>query len=726
MTSQPTLTPTKPKVIYQRRKQVTTPRADAALNANVAASVQAGTLGQPVLSYGGRGGGRFDAFLLGYQDNRLPISPWWSEVRDRELRRYVRESVIVSGLAYSRANQVQNLEWDIVVNDKTLEPYVDHYVEMFQQAQFQEGWRTFINNWVLDYHTQDNGAFIELIGAPSWEFQQPYQDEFGNKFIATSPLGGVEAWDTPAVAAAKTKAAIQGIAHLDAGCAWRTANPEFPVVYRNAYKGYFVLLHRSRVVAASQFRQASELSRGIGYCAASRGLQAAEMLQAMHDYNYEKLTGASPAIGLLKGVPMQAVKQAIQDNAIEMDNKGLVRWRGAALIQGDSIPGIDPDIKIIDIKDTPDGFDHETEFTLNLYLLSVAWGTDLRDMGWSKGSQGSTKADAEVQDAKSSGRGREDAIGALEEKFNTRILPKGLEFKFKIKDDLEDHRKAEIQRMRAEARSIRITSGELSAAEAREIAAQEGDLPSEFMVTQTVVPGQGNLSDDPLSPVDQPGMQQAAPTVVLATPSQTLANEGQKSLDTYVRLLTSIIDQYRKGHISKAQFKTQMRGVITKQFALAWAAGAKEVGESPYTPEGQAELVRLIDEEYQYVQQFADAVAQIKAFGEKVTLKDIRNRIKIWANQFNRIKNRALMFLGGDKRLIWLFGDTVHCMDCFLLDEHVMTAREWAKKNVQPQDRQLECGGWNCKCKLQVTEKPLSRKPFPLDMKPLAGVEEVL
>lgn len=670
------------------------------LNNIIAESVQSGTLSQ-VPSYGAYN--RFDTFLLGYNDNRMPLSGWWSPLRDMELRRYVRGSVILSGISESRVAQLKNTSWVIEATNKDLEPLIPHYTELLNNAQFEEGWREFINNWTQDYYQQDNGAFVELIGPPYWGHLKPVVDQFGNQFIATPPLGGDDPFATIAQDRLRAKANIEGIAHLDAASCWRTGNPDYPVVYRSQYKGYYVILHRSRVVAKSNFRQAGELSRGIGFCAVSRSFQAAEMLQATSDYQYEKITGAGATIGLVKGIPIEAIRQAIQDNALELDNKGLVRWKGAAMVPTDFMgDGLDPDIRMIDVKSQPDGFNRDNEFTLNLYMIANAWGTDLRDLGYSRGITGSTRADADTQDAKLAGRGREDAMGAITDIFNRRVLPRGLEFRFDMKDDLEAHRKAEIQKLRAEARSIRILSGELTVPESREIAAREGDLPSEFLASRTVVEGMGNEGPQDESPVD------TMADAVQPTPDNE-AFGGAKSINTYQQALIRLVREYRNGALNKADFKRDMKALINHQFTLGWLAGAREIGVDG--ADGQNHLDALVDDEYQYIQQFADAVQATKA----ITIEDIRRRVGLWANQFLRIKNRAMLLLGGDKRLVWKLGQTEsHCQSCLALNGHIATAKEWAKANIQPQDRQLECGGWNCDCAFQPTTDALTRGPIPM------------
>jgi hypothetical protein len=49
----------------------------------------------------------------------------------------------------------------------------------------------------------------------------------------------------------------------------------------------------------------------------------------------------------------------------------------------------------------------------------------------------------------------------------------------------------------------------------------------------------------------------------------------------------------------------------------------------------------------------------------------------------------------------------------------VRLASEWARLNIQPQDRQLECGGWNCLCQFKETNLPITNRPLP----PIANKE---
>lgn len=50
---------------------------------------------------------------------------------------------------------------------------------------------------------------------------------------------------------------------------------------------------------------------------------------------------------------------------------------------------------------------------------------------------------------------------------------------------------------------------------------------------------------------------------------------------------------------------------------------------------------------------------------------------------------------------MWQLGATErHCKDCLHLNGQIHTAEEWKAAGIQPQSPDLECGGWNCDCRL--------------------------
>lgn len=83
-------------------------------------------------------------------------------------------------------------------------------------------------------------------------------------------------------------------------------------------------------------------------------------------------------------------------------------------------------------------------------------------------------------------------------------------------------------------------------------------------------------------------------------------------------------------------------------------------------------------------------------------------RLNLWVNHaigaFNRgIIEREPIPGEVEPRYIWRLGATErHCRDCAYLDGQIKTASEWAAAGIAPQSPDLECGGWNCDCRLEL------------------------
>lgn len=84
------------------------------------------------------------------------------------------------------------------------------------------------------------------------------------------------------------------------------------------------------------------------------------------------------------------------------------------------------------------------------------------------------------------------------------------------------------------------------------------------------------------------------------------------------------------------------------------------------------------------------------------------SRLGLWVNKgiaaFNRgIVEREPIPGEIEPRYMWVLGNTErHCSDCLSLNGQIKTASEWATAGIEPQSPDLECGGWNCDCRLEL------------------------
>lgn len=91
---------------------------------------------------------------------------------------------------------------------------------------------------------------------------------------------------------------------------------------------------------------------------------------------------------------------------------------------------------------------------------------------------------------------------------------------------------------------------------------------------------------------------------------------------------------------------------------------------------------------------------------EVAALSVLVNRIaQLWTRSYDGAVSKGQTYAPDDPTYVWRLGATEkHCRDCLNLDGQVHTASEWRAAGIQPQSPDLECGGWNCDCRLESTE----------------------
>jgi hypothetical protein len=195
------------------------------------------------------------------------------------------------------------------------------------------------------------------------------------------------------------------------------------------------------------------------------------------------------------------------------------------------------------------------------------------------------------------------------------------------------------------------------------------------------------------------------------------ALEVLKSIDTYDRQLWKYaLDLYRGG--DPGVFITDFVNAISNQLTRAWNAGALEMGVSPkdMTDDDREELRAIINSEYEHILDLGTAITAAQQDTIQEFRDTFRPRIELWVSRYTDVKNQAKIYFGGKTRLIWVEGDTKEkCPTCLALNGIVAFAQEWEMSGVRPQSPPndiLVCGGWNCSCTLQVTDK--RRSPLAL------------
>lgn len=676
--------------------------------------------------------GGMDFFWL-FGEKADPLPPWWTPARDVALRRYSRQGLVAS-ILYSRITEIKNLRWTLDSdNDDPQE--LDKYYELLNGVQFGDGFRTLIELYVKDRHTQDNGGFIELIGpGDAVRLNVPYWTSDGE--------GGQREYDAEVFAKPPlAKEDITGFAHLDAACMWRTYDREYPCIYRNPYTGQQHILHYSRVIARAQFRDTLERGRGLGFCSVSRAFDALELARVNNRYVFEKMTGSEPRLAIARNVQMKAILNGLNDAEINNANQGYHFFKGTVFVEGDKTAvGADGEpIAFYDLNNVPDNYDRERELGIAMNLIAIAFGTEPRDLGWPATQVGATKADAEVMEVRTSGRGRTDEISDIEEWMNSRILPHGITFSFDYKDDAETLREAEISRTRAETRSIQITSGEISADEARQIAARDGDIPVTFLENQTVLEADDNseaVADTAIeSPPDDPENQadETEKRLGFSNISYDPLPSDYKALPDTTRdfdaRMGRLIKRATDGRINRRDFEMALRQEVQRGMRSAYADGIRagygaqsrsvlnrfiRTNDSrALTPEQADSLGFLVKEQETYYGTLTKWIYDAQPDAEQ-----IKYRIGLWKHK----SVEDAYFVGKllarpNARLMWKLGKTrEHCETCKAADGQIHTAREWANRRLHPRSSTCLCRGFNCDCRLVTTRQAVKGdiKSIPL------------
>jgi hypothetical protein len=127
--------------------------------------------------------------------------------------------------------------------------------------------------------------------------------------------------------------------------------------------------------------------------------------------------------------------------------------------------------------------------------------------------------------------------------------------------------------------------------------------------------------------------------------------------------------------------------------------------------EDLAELDARITAEYEFIPQLGDDIMAATADGltDKDFSASFRMRAEMWANRYSDMVTQAQLWFGGKDKFEWQLGATEqHCSTCSQLDGIVAYASEWDESGLHPQgapNDNLECGGWQCDCSLNATDK---------------------
>jgi len=187
--------------------------------------------------------------------------------------------------------------------------------------------------------------------------------------------------------------------------------------------------------------------------------------------------------------------------------------------------------------------------------------------------------------------------------------------------------------------------------------------------------------------------------------------EAIKSEAYYNRELRRMVKNFYNGYLTDLDFIGVFANIIFGQTLRAYMEGLLKVGFDTNNMTGAmyAEIDEIRRNEENFV---LDFIQQIKDARDAETgFEQFFPRVDVWTNRYPDIVNRGV--LAGAQHtgvlLEWKLGVADHCATCVSLDGTVALAYQWSVSGFRPQsppNDMLECGGWNCQCTLEPTDKP--------------------
>lgn len=355
---------------------------------------------------------------------------------DLKLRTFWPTECYLQSALYAIATRNAAFSWTLQGGESV----VEYYREMLT-----ENWIDICYKWNIDYLTQNNGAFIEIIRE-------------------------TDAPDSLCI----------GINHLDSSRCRRTGVADYPIVYTDI-EGYQHKLAPHQVWAVADMPSPIETMNGVGMCATYRILREAQRMRDISVHDREKLQGfVTKGFILVNNVSTKNVTEMLKEHNATQMQKGFVRYNKPAIFAS-----LDPSkpatAQVVDLADMGDGFNKDLEMKWYITVLAMALGCDYQDLApLSSGNLG-TSTQSQTLHLKSKGKGPAMYMKRFAHMMNwSGILPKTVEFEFDEKDVEDDINQEELAQRKANQRQVYITTGVKSPLAVRTEMLETGEITQEI------------------------------------------------------------------------------------------------------------------------------------------------------------------------------------------------------------------------------------------------------
>lgn len=393
-------------------------------------------------------GDNFQGLLAGAMSYLISTSelipPWYSRTRDIALHRVTKQSNHLSGLFYLATTKLANIPMKFVAKDPTIISHVTEAENYTQQielvSEFGAGFRQAMKKFIYDYLVYDNGAFMEIIGPG----------------MANGPIEGKPI----------------GLRHLDSTRCVRTGDPIYPVRFQGEDNKWYKF-HFTRVIMMAQQPSGLMQMNGVGFSAASRCYEIAQVLGDQIQYKLEKM-GTRPTNQIIVANNMEVadVTKAFLIAEELMSNLGLKIYKKQVILAGQDI-----EVDKIDLNNF-EPFDEEVGTLMAMYALAYIIGLDIRDIWPITGA----KASDQIANMKARGRLPADFTADFKQQGDFKICPPYMEIRFDFQDDDEDMQSANIRDIRSRRIERLTNTSAIDAEGQRRMLLADGDITREEFI----------------------------------------------------------------------------------------------------------------------------------------------------------------------------------------------------------------------------------------------------
>jgi hypothetical protein len=380
----------------------------------------------------GVGAPSLNRLLFYRQKTDLDIAPYGYGGRATALRRVWRlvgADIIAAAIAVM-IQKVQATAYEIVGPQRT----VNFTQQSIDLADLGRGWLQFVAKWVIDFTTQDNGAFVEKLG--------PGRYLRRNGVIIRHPDG------SPVIDVAQP---LEGrplsFSHMDSIACERTGVFTLPVRYYDI-NGSMHLMHYTRMHWVADMPQPDERLFGYGFCALSRCISMVQYMVNWATARNESLDNMPPLNFMtLENINAEAFEQ--QMKAYEATRQAMseqVLRSLMTLVQQD--PTQPTAIKLTPIRQLWESFDEQKAFQIAVNTVAMAFGLDPQDLAPLSSTAMGSAEQSSVLSEKAHGKGVGNVLAQIESMMRE-VIPASCTFRFDRQDDDQDLTKAQIRETKA-------------------------------------------------------------------------------------------------------------------------------------------------------------------------------------------------------------------------------------------------------------------------------------